>query len=393
MKFLTNLFNALQTESKHIFGDKSVLLVMFGGVLFYALLYPSPYEKNLSGEQAIAVVDLDNSALSRKLIRMADATPKVTVKIFKPSLAAAQPLLADGIVQGILVIPHQFERNLYLGIPVQLAFAGDASYFLIYGDIVEGLLTTTTTLAVESQILMKIMTGENPARIPGEIMAFNTHTQAVFNSSGGYLNYIVPAVFVLILHQTLLIAAATVTIKDRALRRSLLINPALGLAIFSRFSLFVMFYFILALLYFGFFFKFYGIPHSAEHLELIIFTLLFLSTTTLFAICLGYVLPRPELITIIVLLSSLPLVFTAGFAWPTVNLPSWLDQITLLIPAKPAIQGFLKLNQMGTPLSNLVTEMSYLSGMFFAFLLIVTRLIYVSSKAAASFVNKHPSSN
>jgi len=49
----------------------------------------------------------------------------------------------------------------------------------------------------------------------------------------------------------------------------------------------------------------------------------------------------------LVILSSLPIVFMAGFAWPTNMLPMPLYGLSQLIPAIPGIQGFLKLNQMG----------------------------------------------
>lgn len=355
-----NLWAALQSELLHIVRDRSVMLVMIGGILFYALLYPLPYHHNVPGKQAIAVLDLDRSALARKLVRMADATPQLRVAAMPQSMDEATSLLENGVVHGLLVIPSGYERDVYLGRPVNIAVAGDASYFLIYGNIVEGLLTATTTLSVQTQVLNSLRKGGNPARIRGEIIPLRMASNGVFNPTGGYINYIVPAVFVLILHQTLLIAAGTVTIKDRTRRASGLSVAPLALAIPARLILFVFAYMVLALLYFGFFFQLYGVPHVSPKLTLIVFSLLFLTSTTLFAIWLGYLLPRPELITVIVLLSSLPIVFTAGFAWPASNLPAWLDTLTMLIPAKPGIQGFLALNQMGAPLHSLQTEIGCL---------------------------------
>lgn len=359
----TSLWGTWKAELSNIIHDRSVMLVMIGGILFYALLYPLPYQKNVPGQQALAVLDQDRSVLARQLIRMADATPQLRVAAVPQSMGEATALLENDVVHGLLVIPANFERDVYLGRPVNIAFAGDASYFLIYGNIVEGLLKATTTLSVETQIISSFRKGSSPANIPGEIMPFRMSPHGVFNPTGGYINYIVPAVFVLILHQTLLIAAGTVTIKDRARRLSGLVTTPLRQALPIRLVTFVFAYLILALLYFGFFFQLYGVPHAAPQFALIGFSLLFLTSTTLFAILLGYLLPRPELTTVIVLLSSLPIVFTAGFAWPASNLPEWLDSLTMMIPAKPGIQGFLSLNQMGAPIQSLTSEIAYLSGL------------------------------
>ena len=45
--------------------------------------------------------------------------------------------------------------------------------------------------------------------------------------------------------------------------------------------------------------------------------------------------------------SSLPLVFTAGFVWPLESVPWVIQSVSQLAPTTSAIQGFLKLNQMG----------------------------------------------
>ncbi len=357
------LWQAWQVELANIFADRAVLLVIVGGLLFYAVLYPLPYHKSVPGQQAVAVVDQDRTHLARQLIRMADATPQVRVAAQPASMAEAEALLASGDVHGLLVIPSGFERDVFLGHPTSLSFAGDASYFLIYGNVVEGLLTAATTLGVQTQIVGSLMKGDNPTQIPGQVMPMRITTKPAFNPTSGYINYIVPAVFVLILHQTLLIAAGSVTVKDRARRRLGQPAPPLTLALPLRLLTFVLIYLLFAMLYFGFFFQFYGVPHVAAPGELLAFSVLFLMTATLFAIWLGYLLPRPELPTVLVLLSSLPIVFTAGFAWPAESLPSWLDTLTLLIPVKPGIQGFLAINQMGAPLLSIGREISVLVGL------------------------------
>ncbi|TVP87284.1 MAG: ABC transporter permease [Pseudomonadaceae bacterium] len=346
-----------QTELLHIFTDRAVLLVLAGGILFYAVLYPLPYQRSVPGEQAIAVLDQDRTALARQLIRMADATPQIRVAAQPASMADAENLLANGKVHGLMIIPAGFERDVFMGRPTSLSFAGDASYFLIYGNVVEGLMTAAITLSVESQVIMSLLKGENPIHIPGQVMPMRLVTHPAFNPTGGYINYIVPAVFVLILHQTLLIAAGSLTIKDRARRRLGRPAPPLGLALLVRLINFVVIYLLFAMLYFGFFFQFYGVPHVAAPASLLLFSALFFTSATLFALWLGYILPRAELPTVVVLLTSLPIVFTAGFAWPADNLPSWLDWISQLIPAKPGIQGFLSINQMGAPLSAIWREM------------------------------------
>lgn len=73
----------------------------------------------------------------------------------------------------------------------------------------------------------------------------------------------------------------------------------------------------------------------------------FLLATCWFGIVLGAIFTRRDLPTQVVLVSSLPLVFLAGFIWPLELIPAPLNWLAQWVPTIPAIEGFLRLNQMG----------------------------------------------
>ncbi len=102
-------------ELKAIFSNFSLVFTVFGGVVFYSFLYPLPYLNELPREQRVAVVNLDHSQMSRELIRMADATPQVQITEHLGSLNAAKIALEDRQVDGILVIPEHFYRDVMMG--------------------------------------------------------------------------------------------------------------------------------------------------------------------------------------------------------------------------------------------------------------------------------------
>jgi ABC-2 type transport system permease protein len=52
-------------------------------------------------------------------------------------------------------------------------------------------------------------------------------------------------------------------------------------------------------------------------------------------------------VTALILFTSLPIVFSAGFVWPINMMPEFLVNFSQIFPAIPAIQAFLQLNQMG----------------------------------------------
>jgi ABC-2 type transport system permease protein len=48
--------------------------------------------------------------------------------------------------------------------------------------------------------------------------------------------------------------------------------------------------------------------------------------------------------------------FLAGFSWPLEMVPGWLRTAALLLPSSAAIEGFLRINQMGASLWDVVFE-------------------------------------
>lgn len=338
-------------ELKSIFSDRALILTVFGGVIFYSFLYPLPYSQQLPRDQKIVVVDLDKSAISRKLIRLVDATPEVQINRFASNIIDAQQAIVEDGLTGMLVIPKHFYRDLLLNRKPTLSYAGDASYFLVYGKVVKGLMTAGGTLAAEVKVKRLLIKGQALVAAKQQYTAVSISLQPVFNTTSGYINYVVPAVFILILHQTLLIGTGLVGIgqnenntKDKAGYWTQI--PAWKLII-TRAFIFLIIYLLLAAYYFGFCYKFYDISRLAKPLQVIQLAIPFLLATSFLGICISQLLPRRELVTALVILSSLPIVFTAGFVWPANMLPSLLHDLFQLIPAIPGIQAFLQLNQMG----------------------------------------------
>jgi len=350
----------LKFELTAIFTNQSILFTVFGGVLIYSFLYPLPYSQQLPREQHVAVVNLDNSQTSRELERMVDATPQVQLAARALSIEEATMMLNTGKVEGLLVIPEHFSRDLLLGKSPTLAYAGDAAYFLVYGSVVEGLATAGGTLGAKAKVSRMVMSGENIALAAEQHSAMSLTMQPVFNPTMGYINYVVPAVFVLILHQTLLIAVALLGGGQNEHARQgrngyWLQYPPLRVTL-VRACLFMLIYLPLVMYYFGFTFSFYQISRLAAISDLLAVTVPFLLAVIFMGVAIGQLLPRRELATVVVLLSSIPLIFSTGFIWPTSAIPAPINMLVQFVPATPAIHAFLRLNQMGADFHQVVLQ-------------------------------------
>ncbi len=347
----------LRTEARDIFTDKVIMLTVFGGVVLYSFLYPLPYSRQVPRNQRVAVIDLDDSSLSRSLVRWIDATPEIDVVAAAGSIAEAEALIERRQIAGFVVIRENFRRDILLGRPVTLAVAGDAAFFLVYGAVAEAAATAGATLGATIKVGRMVAGGADIKAAADRWTSFGSNVRPVFNTILGYVFYVVPAVFVLILQQTLLIGTGVLGGTRNALRRAGADDrppfPAWKTLV-VRTGIFVSIYIVLVLYYFGFCFQFYQVPRHASVGDLAWVVLPFLLAVTTLGIALGALMPRRDLATQIVLLSSLPLVFTSGFVWPTHLVPGPLLFLAGFIPSTPAIQAFLRLNQMGAGLDQIM---------------------------------------
>ncbi len=390
-------------ELHSIFSNIPLLVTVFGGVFIYSFLYPLPYINQTPTKQNIAMINLDNSPISRKIARMVNATPQINISEQQFTIEQAKASVIKGDISGFLLIPENFYKDLLLAKSPHLVFAGNAAYFLVYGTIIEGLVRSASTVVAEVKVSKMVMSGENIALAASQYTPIGLNLKPTFNPSLGYINYIVPAVFILILHQTLLIAAGLLTAGqfEQKIQQQRLINrknyywlnfPAWQIIV-VRSVIMLSIYLLLSCYYFGFSFDYYGISTNANLVELLRLTIPFLLSVIFLGIIIGLLIPRKELATLIVLLTSLPLVFCAGFIWPTTNIPAAINIVAQLFPSTPAINGFLRLNQMGDNFDNLVnirTHLWLLTG-FYGLLAISLLTIKQQSMLLPDKKSKHES--
>ncbi len=361
-----SFLEVLRAEAARVFGDFAIMLTIFAGVIVYAFLYPQPYLKQSVSGLPLSIVDYDGSTLSRQITFMLGATPNV--KIVRKDLSEKNALAAleRGEVKALVIIPPHFEKDVRLGNSPTVAVGVDNSYFLIYGSVLESAMKTILTQNAVVKIATELKNGAGLAEAIHGAEPWRLQTLNLFNKDNSYTQYIVPAVFMLILQQTLLIGIGILGgginealserrrfyyMKAKLLRH---VIPARMLIFGSIFSIHLLFYL-------GFMFEFYGITRVADPVQLLALSVAFLLAVILFGNFLGALFPYREMATPVVLFSSLPLVFSVGFIWPIEAMPAFAHDLAMLAPSTPAIEAFLKLNQMGASFADILPQITALS--------------------------------
>lgn len=341
----------LEQEWISLVRNPVVVVVVFFGVLFYSFLYPLPYAQQTPTEQKLVIVNLDNSQVSYTLERMIDATQQVEVIERVSSIEKAKQKVVEKKAAGLIVIPEYFYKDLLLGRSPTLAYAGDASYFLVYGAIVEGLAHSGATLGAQVKVAQLLASGQPISMAAKQHSVVSLNSKPTFNPGMGYMSYVVPAVFVLILQQTLVMAAGLMVATQRGKEGYWNKVPA-GQLLLTRTLVLVGVYYLLSMFYFGVSFEMYGISKMARAGQVLTMLLPFLIGCCLVGYVLGYIVPRREWVSVLVLLSSMPLIFMSGFIWPVELIPAPLLLLVDFFPSTIAIKAFLSLNQVGADWSS-----------------------------------------
>ena len=356
-----SFYETFKQEARTIFTDAAIVLTIIGGVILYAFLYPQPYIKQSVTSLPVSIVDYDKSELSREIAFMLDSSAQVDVVRHDLSEEDAKNALLQGKVKGLVVIPYNFQKDVLLKKHPTVAVGSDASYFLVYGGVLEAALTSVMTQAIKLKVANILKEGKTMQQAIKQAVPIKMNIINFFNPDNSYTQYVVPAVFVLILQQIIFIGLGIVGggVNERAYKRYNYHAPAVYVVL-SRIFIFFALFFVHMLFYFGYVFNFFEIIHMANMFDLLGFATLFLLASSALGVLFGLLLPNREMATPLVLMSSLVLVFSAGFVWPREAIPEWINEMMQIFPSSAAITGFLKLNQMGATFDMLQQNMSVL---------------------------------
>ncbi len=337
--------------------DVGVLLVLVGAMFLYAALYPVPYWHEVLEEVPVAVVDLDGSDLSRDLVRMADAHQLLSVTTRVATTGEAARLVRQGEVGGFLVVPPGFERQIRRGERAIVPAYVDAGYFLAYRQVLTGFSETVGTLSAGIEIRRLQGGGMGAGQALRARDPLPLSVRPLFNRTESYAAYVVPGVLVLILQQTLLVGIGMVggTLREKPEAPDRAASCAAA-KVAGRALVYLAPYAVHALFYFGVVYGLYGFPAKSGAASLASFVLPFLLASIFFAFTLRPLFKTREASIHLLLWTSLPAVFLAGFAWPVESLPGWLATAGRALPSTSAIPGVIRMTQMGATLAQVRVE-------------------------------------
>lgn len=327
--------------------DMGVMLLLVGAPVLYGFFYPWFYADEVLQRVSVAVVDLDHSSLSRQITRFAAANPRIDVRLVTGSEREAQEALWRGEVEGYARIPADLKRHVVRGEAAVVSIEANGAYALINKSVLYGFSEAVGTVSAGIEIRKLQASGQSALQASASRAPVQLQMVALFNPTEGYGSFVVPAVALLILQQTLLMGAALLTGtwveagRHRTSARTWL-GRLLALSTLGWIS---------GLFYFGWIFVLHDYPRGGNLPGALALLACYVPAIAALGALLGLWVGNRERAIQVVLFTTLPMVFVAGFSWPAEALPAPLQALRWLLPSTSGVQASLRLNQMGAPLS------------------------------------------
>jgi len=334
-------FREIAAALAAIWADKGARSTMLGATLFFSVFFPQPYLAEVVRDMPVAVIDQDGSTLSRELIRRIDAADAVAVTRYAADMPSARALFLRREVHGIVVVPPRFERDLLAGRSTPIASFSDGGYFLLNSVMSSALTNAARSLGAEVQVGRLAASGVDTATAMAVVEPLRVTAVPLFNPAGGYASFVLPAVFVLILQQTLLMGIGNL----KAGRR-----PDGALATVADAVVYVGLYalwagVVLVLLPWA-----YKLPRIGDVAVMYAVALPFLAAVTAMGFAVARLIPTKEGVIFFLVVLGMPLFFLSGVSWPAEAMPAPLHALALAIPSTTAVPALVRVNQMGADL-------------------------------------------
>ena len=384
---ILDTFIIWKDELKNVFKDSGVMIFFFLVPFIYPLLYAFIYNNEVVHNAKMVVVDQSDSYLSREYIRKVDATADVKVVAVCSDMEEAKRMMDAKEAYGILYFPSEFSKNIHKGKQATVSLYCDMSALLFY----KAFLLATTEVSLE--IGKELRAQNNPSStIEQEKITINPipyESVALFNSQNGFASFLVPAILILVIQQTLILGIGMLggTAREKNRFHSLVpvsrhFNGTLRI-VFGKSLTYILLYIVVCIWALGVVPKLFSLPQVGEPWPVMLFVLPYLFASIFLSMTLSGFMTSRESPMLVFVFTSVILLFISGVSWPKEAIPPFWKAIGYLFPSTPGIQGFIRINTAGASLNEVAHEYRTLwiqAGIYFITACIIYRYQIMRSR-------------
>lgn len=325
------------------------VILPFVSFLFFSSLLKVGVARNLP----IAVIDLDNSAISRNVISQLDATPELQISHTLINQQEGESLIRQGEIYGLVTIQKDFEADLKNGKQVTILNQYNNNVLLPGGLEFKAFSKVIGTISAQIYIQKQLVKGVSfqqavinyqPVSLENHVLS-NPYTNYSYYLNSGFLAYFFQ--IIIILTTIYCFGSDLKYIKGNQLLR--ISNGKLSPILLGKILPYTIWFFFVGLIMYYTMFVWQDFPLNGSKIALLIglilliissqcFGLLFLSLSNSFR----------EALTIGSGFAAISLSFS-GITFPIFSMPLVLKWISQIFPFTHFFKLFMEQSQQGFP--------------------------------------------
>ncbi len=379
MKYIfINIWRVTQRELHMMFARPLYLFASVGVMLLSTFFFLTLMRGGSAEKMPVAVVDLDQTSISRRLIHEMQATPSVDIQLITNSYPEAREAMQQGKIYGIFVIPECFYDELVSFKRPKMDFYVTNAYTVGGNTAYKQMLTMVnlTSGAFQREVLRKkglpddiIMHRIQPLAIEGHMVA---------NPWGNYSVYLVSTILPGILGLICLMLTIFAIGFELKMRTSHAWLKAAGgnytVAMIGKLIPYTLIYIILGVGCHIILYRFAGFPVYGSHSRLMFGLLLFIFAMEALGITLIGLLPTLRDALSIGALYSMLGFSLSGFTYPQMAMLPPAKALSYMEPLRHYYLIYVNEALMAAPVENSIPHMLALTAFMLASLLVAPRL-------------------
>jgi len=312
------------------------------------------FSAGLATRLPIGVLDLDGSDLSRTIIRMVDATPSSAVAVRVGDLAEGRSLILSGKIHGLLMLPHDLQRDVFVGRRPEVVFFYNTQTLTTGNLVASGVNAALPSSAAGIRLSLRTAQGQPLEFARASLQPIPVQINALFNPTLNYVFFLLTALIPSIL-QVVMVTTASYSIGlDVETRYRLRILRRLGGGLWPAMAGKILPYTILFMLVLGLsdtlLFVVFGLPLRGQSWLLIIAGLLFILSCQLLGGLLALVLKSTVSAVSIGTLVTAPAFGFMGIGFPRLGMNAFSYGWGALLPGTWYLTARVDQTVRGTPI-------------------------------------------
>ena len=359
---MKDFLKLLRIEFKRIFSNSVLLAIFIGAPIFYGVLIGYVYKQAKVINLPIVIIDEDHSPMSDKIIEAFEDNEALLVSDIRYTAGNILDEMPVKQFDAVITLPTNFEADIlqkrHPEIRVDLNMANILNANTASKNIQAVLMTLNAGIEIEG--LKK--SGVHPTQAATSYESFKINFNKLYNSSGNYINFMLPGLLIAIMQQIIFLAMALVFARDFEdghfgvlvkKSKSSLYHIALKSTPFI-IMIPIMWFFISLL------FDYFRINADIYNLPMLLLT----TTLTMASMCIGMLfsiaIPSQLKATELLMVISTPAFILSGFTWPTLAFPDAIANVATYIPSTQFLSGFRKIAFYGGDVSSIKSEINTL---------------------------------